>query len=170
MPVSERYQSWFNSEIIDQDKKPLKSLQGSYVLSDNHNIILNFIHSQLDHEGHLYGIVSFRDLYDLYLLSKMTSLTGTIKNIKTREKAIAYFAFAGKAFGLNEKFYPDSNFSAWVFAKKHDLNHGSVFFYHSYRGIVYLGKRIFIGAFGQVIQSFYSKEMRRSVVKRVTSG
>jgi CBS domain-containing protein len=168
LPVTERFQSWFNSDMIVQDKKPVKSLPGSYVLSDNHNVILNFIHSQLDHEGHLYGIVSFRDLYDLYLFSKRTPLTGTIKNIKTREKAIAYFAFVGKAFGLNEKFFPDSNFSAWVFAKKHDLNQGSVFFYHSYRGIVFLVKRVF-GGIGQVLQSFYSEEMRRSVINRVTN-
>ena len=168
LPVTERFQSWFNSEMIDQDKKPVKSLPGSFVLSDNHNIILNFIHSQLDHEGHLYGIVSFRDLYDLYLLSKRTPLTQTINNIKARGKAIAYFAFARKAFGLDEKFYPDSNFSARLFAKKHDFNHSSVFFYHSYRSILYLVKRIFIGAIGQVIQSFYSKEMRRSVINRLT--
>ena len=169
LPVKEGFRYWFNPEMIGKDKKPVKSLPGSFVLSDNHNIILNFIHSQLDHEGDLYGIVSFRDLYDLYLLSKRTPLTGTINNIKTREKAIAYFAFAGKAFGLNERFYPERNFSAWVFGKKHDLNQGSVVFYHSYRGIVYLVKRVF-GGIGQVLQSFYSMEMRRSVVKRVTSG
>jgi hypothetical protein len=167
-PVSERYLSWFNSEMIDQDKKPVQSLQGSFVLSDNHNIILNFIHSQLDHDGHLYGVVSFRDMYDLYLLSKRTPLTETIKNIKTREKAVAYFAFAGKAFGLGEKFFPETNFSGWVFGKKHDLNHGSVLFYHSYRGVIYLGIRIF-GVFGQIIQTFYSKEMRQSVINRLTS-
>jgi hypothetical protein len=169
LPVTVRFETWFNAEMIDQDKKPVKSLPGSFVLSDSHNIILNFIHSQLDHEGHSYGIVSFRDLYDLYLLSKRTPLTQTINNIQTREKAIAYFAFADKAFGLNKKFFFDTNFSAWLFAKKHDLNYSSFFFYHSYRSTLYMIKRIFVGAIGQVIKSFYSKEMRRSVIKRVTS-
>jgi hypothetical protein len=169
LPVTERFQSWFNSEMIEQDKKPVASLPGSFVLSDNHNIILNFIHSQLDHEGHTYGIVSFRDLYDLYLLSKRTPLTQTINNIKARKEAVAYFAFAGKAFGLNGKFFPETNFTARLFAKKHDLNHRSVFFYHSYRSIVYLIKRIFIGAIGQIIQAVYSKEMRRSIINRITN-
>jgi hypothetical protein len=169
LPVKKRCQSWFNSEMIEKDKKPLASFPGSYVLSDNHNIILNFIHSQLDHEGHLYGIVSFRDLYDLYLLSKRTPLTQTINNIKTRKMAIAYFAFARKVFGLNELFFPETNFTARLFAKKHDLNHGSVFFYHSYRSIIYLIKHTIKGPFGQIIQSFYSKEMRQSIYNRLTN-
>ena len=105
LPVTERFQSWFNPEMIEKDKRTVKSLPGSYVLSDKHNIILNFIHGQLDHKGHLYGIVSFRDLYDLYLLSKRTPLTLTINNIKARKKAVAYFVLAGKAFGLNKSFF-----------------------------------------------------------------
>jgi len=167
LPVKERFQSWFNTEMIARDKKSVASLPGSYVLSDNHNIMLNFIHGQLDHEGYIYGIVSFRDLYDLYLLSKRTPLTQTINNIKTRNRAIAYFAFARKAFGLNEKFFPDTNFSARLFAEKHDFNHSSVFFYYSYRSFVFLVKRI-IKMIRQVIQFFYSKEMRRSVINRIT--
>jgi len=169
LPVSEKFQSWFNPGMIEKDKKPVKSLPGSYVLSNNHNIILNFIHGQLDHEGYLYGIVSFRDLYDLYLLSKRTPLTLTINNIKARKQAVAYFAFAGKAFGLNEKFFPETNLSAWLFAKKHDLNHNSVFFYHSFRSIVYLTNRILIGIPRQIIQSIYSKEVRKSVIDRLSN-
>lgn len=169
LPVTEKFQAWFNSDMIEKDKKSVKSLPGSYVPSDNNNIILNFIHCQLDHEGHLYGIVSFRDLYDLYLLSKRTPLTVTINNIKARKKAVAYFVLAAKAFGLNEKFFPETNFSAWLLAKKHDLKHNSVFFYYSYRSIVYLTNRILIGIPRQIIQSFYSKEVRKSVIDRLSN-
>jgi hypothetical protein len=169
LPVSERFQSWFNPAMIEKDKKPVKSLPKSFVLSDNHNIILNFIHGQLDHEGNLYGIVSFRDLYDLYLLSKRTPLTLTINNIKARKKAVAYFAFAGKAFGLNEKLFSETNFSAWLFTKKHDLNHNSVVFYHSYRSIIYLTNRVLIGIPRQIIQSIYSKEVRKSIIDRLSN-
>jgi hypothetical protein len=169
LPVTEKFKSWFNPEMIEKDKKTVKSLPGSYVLSDNHNIILNFIHGQLDHEGYLYGIVSFRDLYDLYLLSKRTPLKLTINNIKAHKKAVAYYAFAGKAFGLNVKFFPETNFSAWFFTKKHDLNHDSAFFYHSYRSIVYLTNRILLSIPRQIIQSFYSKEVRKSVIDRLSN-
>jgi hypothetical protein len=169
LPVTERFHSWFNSEIIYLEKKPVKSLPGCFVLSDKHNIILNFIHCQLDHDGHRYGVVSFRDLYDLYLLSTRTSLPEAINSIKTKKKAISYFAFARKAFGLNETFFPDSNFSAWLFTKKHDLNHQSVIFYHTHRTIVYIFHRIVIGFPRQIIQSFYSKEARKSVINRLSN-
>ncbi|MDP4291423.1 MAG: nucleotidyltransferase family protein [Bacteroidota bacterium] len=169
LPVNEQYQSWFNPEMIDRDKKTVGILNGCYVLSDSHKIILNFIHSQLGHMGHLYGIVSLRDLYDLYLLSKRIPLQQTIPNIKTPKKAIAYFSFAGKAFGLDESFYPERNFAAWIFAKKHGLNLRSVFFYHTYRSIVYVGQRILVGYIGQMIQSIYSKKVRQSVINRLTN-
>jgi len=169
LPVSEEYQSWFNPEIIFDEKKTVSSLNGCFVLSNKHNIILNFIHSQLLHGGHLNGIVSFRDLYDLYLLSKRFEIKQTIPEIGTKQKAIAYFVFAGKAFGLKDRFYPESNLSSWLFIKKLDLNHSSPAFYHAYRTTVYFMQRIFVGYVGQFIKSFYSKKVRRSVIQRVSN-
>jgi hypothetical protein len=166
-PVNERYKSWFNFEIIDQGKRSVKSLPGCFVLSDKHNIILNFIHGQLDHEGQLYGIVSFRDLYDLYLLSKRMPLDQTLNDIKRPQKAIAYYIFAGKAFGLYERFYSGRNLSAWLFERKHNLNMGSKFFYNTHRSIIYISKRLFIGYIGQFIKLLYSKNLRKSIIKRL---
>jgi hypothetical protein len=168
LPVAEAYQSWFNPEIIDRDKKTGSSLNGCYVLSDQHNIIHNFIHSQLDHEGNIYGIVSFRDLYDLYLLSKRFPAEQTLPEIKSKRKAISYFVFAGKAFGLPGKFYPTGNFSSWLFSKKHDLNQSSKAFYLTYRTILYIKNRVLIGVTRQIIQAFYSKKMRQSVINRIS--
>lgn len=169
LPVKEDHQSWFNPAIIDKEKTTITTLKGCYVLSDHHKIILNFIHGQLDHENHLYGIVSFRDLYDLYLLSKRVDLKQTITRIKSKQKAIAYFVFAGKAFGLDETFYPGSNFSAWLFSKKHDLNLRSASFYYVYRSAIYISQRIFIGYMGQLIKSLYSKKVRQSVIHRLSN-
>lgn len=168
LPVAEDHTSWFNTEIIDKEKKPV-SLEGCYVLSDNHKIVLNFIHSQLGHDGHLYGTVSFRDIYDLYLLSKISDIKQTISEIKSKQKAIAYFVFAGKALSLNKSLYPTVNLSAWLFSKKHDLNLGSATFYHAYRSTVYFAWRIFIRYIGQFIKSFYSKDTRRSVFNRLSN-
>lgn len=168
LPVVEAYQSWFNPEIVDRDKKTVSSLKGCFVLADKHNIIHNFIHSQLGHSGHLNGIVGFRELYDFYLLSKRTEVKQTIPDIKPKQKAIAYFVFAGKAFGLSGMFYPTSNLSSWIFTKKHDLNYRSKAFYYTYRTIIYITKRIIIGFTGQIIKSFYSGKMRQSVFKRLS--
>jgi len=159
--------SWFNTDIIDKEKKMVKSLNGCYVLSDHHKIIHNFVHAQLHHDGHINGIVSFRDLYDLYLLSKRSSLDQALPDIKCRQKAIAYFTLAGKAFGLGENFCTGSNFSTWFLLKRHDLNLRSASFYRVNRGLVYIGKRVIVGHTSQILKSFYSKKVRQSVIKRL---
>ena len=165
--LTKNYKSWFNTSIIDKEKKTVTALKGCYVLSDNHKIINNFTHSQLDHMGHIYGSVTFRDLYDLYLLSKRSDLKQTIPGIKNKQMAIAYFVFAGKAFGLNEKFYAGSNLSLWFFTKKHDLNLSSTTFYNVNRSIIYILHRIFSAYIGQLIKSFSSKKIRQSVINRL---
>ena len=167
IPVTDKYQSWFNPELIGKEKKSVSTLDGCYVISDKHNIILNFIHGQLHHGGHFYGIVSYRDLYDLYLLSKRSAVKETIPEIKTKQKAIAYFVFAGKALGLNDTFYPKTNLSSWLFIKKHDLNLSSKAFYLTNRTVTYITQRILIGHTNQIIKSFYSGKMRQSIVNRL---
>ena len=168
LPVSEKHQGWFNAEVIFKEKKAVSSLEGCFVLSDRHKVIHNFIHSQLGHGGHRNGIVSLRDLYDLYLLSKNFEFEQTIADIKPKQKAIAYFVFAGKALGLSRKFYPTGNLSCWIFTKKHDLNYRSKVFYYTYRTITYITQRIIIGFTNQIIQSFSSRKMRHSVIDRLS--
>jgi hypothetical protein len=155
--LTENHQSWFTPEIVYQELKEVTELTGCFVLSDKHKIILNFIHSQLDNEGHIYGIVSFRDIYDLSLLSQRTDLHQIVPSIKCKRKVIAYFSFAGKAIGLSKDKiqYPASNFSAWVLLKKHDWNLSSATFYYLYRTIVYFLHHILIGHTTQIIKSFY---------------
>ncbi|WP_423129393.1 nucleotidyltransferase family protein [Gaoshiqia sp. Z1-71] len=167
LPVSEAYESWFGPGMIDKEKKEVPTFPGCFVLSDKHNTMLNFIHSQLGHEGHTYGIVSFRDLYDLYLLSKRYRVEQALPEMKAENKAIAYFVFAGKAFGFPGRFCRQGNFSSWYFTLKHDLNLSSSIFYHIHRTVIYLVKRIVVGFTLQVIKSFYSAKMRRSLLRRL---
>jgi hypothetical protein len=169
IPVAKDYSSWFNSEIINQEKKQVSALCGCFVLSDKHKVIHNFIHAQLGHKGHLNGIVSFRDLYDVYLLSQRSEIKQALDNIKSKSKAIAYFVFTQKAFSLKEEIYPEANLSSHLFLKKHDLNISSRVFYHTYRYTVYFGQRILIGYVGQAVKSFYSKKTRKSVLRRLTN-
>lgn len=169
IPVAENFASWFNLQIIDQEKKQVTALSGCFVLSDKHKVIHNFIHSQLGHKGHLNGIVSFRDIYDLHLLSKRTDVLLALSAIKCKSKAIAYFIFTAKALSLKEKIYPTVNLSARIFQIKHELNISSTIFYHSYRYFVYFSQRLLIGYFGQGVKSIYSKKTRKSVITRLTN-
>jgi hypothetical protein len=168
-PVDLTYQRWFNSEMIEMEKRTVSTLQGCYVLSDKHNIILNFIHGQLHHGAHSSGIVSFRDLYDFNMLSKRFEPRLTLPDIKTKQKAIAYFLFAGKAFGQPEKFYPTKNLSFRILSKKHELNLSSSTFYHGYRYVVFFTHQIFVKYIGQIFDSFHSRQVRQSLYRRLSS-
>lgn len=169
LPIDEKYQSWFNSGIIDREKVTVSSLPGCYVASDKHKIVHNFIHSQLSNEGHLLGIISFRDLYDLYLLSKRFAVSETLQEIEPKQKAIAYFVFAEKVLSLPYKLYPKSNLQFSILYKKHSLNQNSSAFYQTYRIIVFIAQRIFIKYIGQSINSFYSARIRRSLIRRLSN-
>ena len=169
LPVSEKYQTWFNPSIIDQEKKTVTRLSGCYVPSDNHKITHNFIHSQLTNGGHSSGIVSFRDFFDLYLLTKRSSVKLALPQIKCKYKAIAYFLLAGKALGLKKRIYNKSNFSTWILLRKHDLNLKSVAFYQIHRTIRLIINRIIIGYSTRVIKSFYSKGARHVLINCLTN-
>ncbi|HET6558835.1 MAG TPA: nucleotidyltransferase family protein, partial [Prolixibacteraceae bacterium] len=167
LPVSDDYKQWFNPSIIDTQKKAVSGLQGCYVLSDHHKIIHNFIHGQLGHKAHIYGVVSLRDIYDLYLFSKRSTIEDTLREIKSKRKAIAYFVYVAKALGLKEKLYSTDNLTSRLFILKHDLNITSPLFYHTHRYAVYFSQRILIGYLGQFIQCFYSRDTRKSVISRL---
>lgn len=163
------YKSWFNSAVIETEKIMPNKLGSCYVLSDKHNIIFNFLHGQIHHDGHLNGIMSLRDLYDLYLLSKKFELQQTLQYIKLKKKAIAYFVFAGRLFGFTGKFYQTENISSRILKKKHDLNMNSHVFYLAYRNVAYFSKRIFVGYILQFFQVFYSRNVRQSVFRRLSN-
>lgn len=167
IPVRDNYLKWFNTSIIDKEKTEAHTFGGCFVESDNHKIIHNFIHSQLSNRGHLSGIVSFRDLYDLYLLSKRSDLKESIVEIKTKQKAITYFVFAGRALGVEDKFCFKGNINSWVFSKKHTLNLTSTFFYRFYKNLLFFEERIFRKYIYQIINSIYSVEIRQSLHNRL---
>lgn len=169
LPVSEQYISVLNPELIEKEKKSASALNGCFVLSNKHSILLNFIHGQLAHLGQLYGIIAFRDLYDLYLVSKKYEVSQTLPEIKTKQKAIAYFVFAGHAFGLPGKFYPEENLQSRILKRKHHLNLNSRIFYHTFRTVAYFSHRIFSGYIRLLFQSFYSGKSRQSVYRRLSN-
>lgn len=169
IPVNENYLSWFNSQTIESKKKTIALYDGCYVPSDQDKIIHNFIHSQLAGEGNLFGIVSLRDVYDLYLLSKRYPLTEAMIKINAKKKAIAYFALSGLILGLNESFYPKRNLSFKILLKKHTLNLNSSIFFQTYRSIIFFGQRLLDGYVGQIIKAFYSKRKRQYLIRRITN-
>lgn len=167
IPVNQEYLGWFNQELINSQRRTVSSLKGCYVQSDNHKIIHNFIHSQLSNEGFLFGSITLRDIYDLYLFSKRTPLKETLPQIKESQKAIAYYAFARNAFSLNENFFDGENFAHKILNKKHNLKMNSPFFYDVLRSTIFIYQRVFIGYIGQLFKALYSKKKQQYLIKRI---
>ena len=158
---------WFNQEIINNEKKTVSTLKGCFVPSFRHKIIHNFIHSQISHKGFLFGIIPLRDIYDLYLLSKQFSINETLPLIKKRNMAIAYFAFARNVFEFDNQFFSIQNLKYRILKKKHELNYNSPIFKKSFHGLVLLFLTIINRYIGKFFKAFYSKEIRRSIKKKI---
>lgn len=168
IPTDEIYQSWFNNEIIEKDKKKISSIPGhSYVLADAHKIILNFIHSQLADQGFLHGWISLRDIYDLYLLSKKFPLFDTLAGIKTEQKAIAYYTLSSIILGLEDKSCRRKNWAFYVLYFRNSLNLKSAYFYSFNRSSIFILQRIFQGYLRHLFMSIYSKKERQYLKRRL---
>jgi len=165
MLVRERFHKGINYEMVRNNLKPASGASGCYVLSDKHNVMLNFIHCQLHHSGHPKGIVSFRDLYDLYLLSGKIDLLTVLPELKYQQKAKAYFKFADKTIGLKGDLAISKNLPYLVFTFKHKWNIESPLFYKTNRLLVFLSERI--GRYLRHLARFvYSGPARRSLLRR----
>jgi len=150
----------FNNALIEQAKTPVSNLNGCFVLSDEHKVMYNFIHGQLQHQGHVTGNVSLRNVYDLLCLSKRVNIQHTVDQICNKQKAICYFKFAGNVLGNSDLFYYRTNIFAWIFTKRHDLDLKSKTFYYFNQAVVFIVYRVIIVYTDLFIKSFYSKEIR----------
>jgi hypothetical protein len=162
--VSHQYSRKFNPGIIERKKLLYGKKQICFVLCDRHNAILNFIHSQLAHKANLTGNVSFRDIYDLYLLSKRISLPQIVNEIQFKRKANTYFVFAEKSLGLPGWFCKYETFASKIFLMKHSLNYNSRVFYRTFGILIFLNNRLIEGYIGRLLRSVYSKNERKIIV------
>lgn len=166
MPVSEKYRKWFNYQVIYQEKKAVSGYPGCFVLSDKHNIILNFIHGQLHHGGHIGGVISYRDMYDLHLLSQRIDPLVVLPEIKCKSKAKAYFKFTEEAIGLNRQIGLSKNVSFRILKKKHNLNMTSPVFYNANRTFTFLNER-FERYYRNLRRFMFSNSGRKALIRRL---
>ena len=102
IPVSKQYEEKFTTDEIWRQKVPARNMHSVFVMPDNHKIIHNFIHSQLEHQGHFYAGIFLRNLYDQLLLSKNVSPYETLLNWGMYpKKAAAYLEV------MRTTFYPE---------------------------------------------------------------
>ena len=167
IPVSEKYKGWFNYQLIEKEMVAPIGCSDCFVLSDNHKIILNFIHSQLSHSGKAMGIVSYRDIYDLQLLFQRHGKPVTGIDSGFQKSANTYFQMANRLLhrqGSEEKCHA---IDRTMFYQIHRLNLSSRTFYQSYRVVRKLGS--LFKAYCRILRNaLISKEIRRLVIDRLS--
>ena len=90
MPANYEYRHLLNAGEIFKERNLVK-VHDAYIPDLKHLIRHNFIHAQLEEKGYYYGKTFLRGLYDLFLLSRNTSLEETLKQLPNhKRKAFSY--------------------------------------------------------------------------------
>jgi hypothetical protein len=167
LPVMFKYTRHFSTDFVQQLKKTVPGFPGCYVLSDEHKVINSFIHSQLTNAGHALGVVSLRDIYDLYCFSKRVDLKRLPQASPFKQKIIAYFKISEKLLNLTTShFYPNETIGSRYYRIKHDLNFTSTFAYKVNRFVWVISETISYGI-QQVRESASNGKLRCKIVKSI---
>ena len=164
LPVTIRHAPHFSAELVQKSKKAVAGYPGCYVLADDHKAIQSFIHSQLTNAGHFLGIVSLRDVYDLYCFSKRVDLQQSSISAPYRQKYIAYLKLSEKLLDLPDSFYSGETIRSRLYGFKHDLNSTAGIVYKSYRLTWVLSIAIGV-VIHRIAQSFSNSTLRRKNFK-----
>jgi hypothetical protein len=164
--VSDDYLNELSYEKIEKEKRRPEKGTGCYIFSDKHSIIHNFIHSQLEHEGFVYGMSSLRDLYDLHLLIKKCDSNHLLPEIKERKRARLYFLYASELFGNNLNHEEKGIFYSFHL-KRFKLNYQSHVYFVMHRSAVYIVRRLWLSYIRQFFMVFFSPKTRKSVFRRL---
>jgi hypothetical protein len=166
MPVGSRYTRYFNTEMVFASAKPPLAYPDCLVMSDEHKIIHNFMHAQVDHLGRIYAREFMRNLYDLHLLS----------NRKNPDVVLAEFGHFRRA----SSGYLDITYA--TFGKKPGERKLPAVFLHSFQYRYYLNLRyrfvgvtsllfirVFLGYIGKPLKAITDKEMRDKILSDLGS-
>jgi len=166
--VPQRYTKHFSAELVQGSKKAVTSYPGCYVLSDDHKVILNFIHSQLANAGHALGVVSLRDVYDLYRFSKKVDLQQVSKVAPFRRQCISWLKISEMLLDLPDSFYPGETIRSRLYRFKHDLVTTSSLVYkgNRFKWVLSEGKQ-FVARW--ITESFSNSTLRRENLNKIFS-
>lgn len=167
LPVEERYTRLLNQNMIREKAQKTGVCPGCYVLCDEHKVVINFIHSQLANKGHKSAVISLRDAFDLYLLSRRVNLDEIYRDIIPVKKVGAYFFMVERLLGVKISNSEKSSVSAkWLLLKYH-LNFDFKYFYRINKIVTAFNDRVVQRYFVVLFKAIYSKETRAFVFRRM---
>jgi hypothetical protein len=129
LPVIPGYIKYFNSEMVFDQKTTIAKLPGCFVQSNEHKVIQNFIHSQLSNGGHRIGLVTLRDIYDLYCFTKQVDLNQVLVITPYRQKFITWLIISERLLNISGSLYTGEKIHMRWYLLKHNLNYSSALFF-----------------------------------------
>jgi hypothetical protein len=166
-PVEIHLSANFNYTIVNPEKKQIDTNPCCYVLSDNHKVVLNFFHGFMASDVKFMHNSTFRNMYDLFLLSHRVDIYKAFANQPQYEKkAIVYADFMFYALGILNQHTP--SLESKVFIKKQESLRDLIFLYRINWTLKYVASRFWKGYICNLAGIFYSKLIRKSVFRRLS--
>lgn len=167
VPVALPLSAHFNYASVRPEIKPIKTDPPCYVLSDRHKVVLNFMHGFMAKDVlQRMRMVSFRNMVDLFFLSRRVDVYDVLaQQTQYASKALVYADFTNRTMGFAPSHQP--NLRSRLFIQKHDLLLKSRFWYRLIWLAAYLFSRIWSGYIYNAAGMFFSKRIRRSVLRRL---
>jgi len=168
-PVSKPWLRRLSSENVLSDSIKIAGKKNQYVPSNLHKTTINFIHSQLSNKGSITSLVSFRDMYDIFLLSQRFDLKTRLNEIPFKRRAKSYFHLINVLFNLTGNERSSRTFSNRIFMMHYNLNLSSRLYYNTYRIARSFIELLIIDYLWKVPGFFFSKRMRKTVLLKLRS-
>ncbi len=167
-PVNIDFSNLLSAKEIYKNRIKLAHIENCYIPSAQHQLLQNFIHSQLSNRGHSYIVPRLRDLYDAYLLLNKAGWPKPDLSLQTSKMATEYFRFAETLFKIPNKpdFQPEPLFS---YKKRFDFFCNNPRIHLLYIDIQKLKQLIFDRYLKILLQCLYCKEARQYVYCRLIS-
>jgi hypothetical protein len=168
-PVLLKWSEGLNAEMVLRDKKEISENMMYYVPSDRHKVLINFIHSQLSNRANTSGLVSLRDLYDLFLLSEKVEINKVLEGFPYKRSLNAYLFLAENLFGKNTGLQSNKSFSSRIYFLHFNLNLSSRIYYKSFKFLYGLYILIIERYIGSVFSFIFSSSFRKTALKKTSS-
>jgi hypothetical protein len=163
LPVEVNLAEHFNYQIIKPDVKLSLSQPRYATLSDKHKVVLNFYHGYLGAD--VRKSISYRNVYDLYLLSKRVDLNVLSEAHRHHQAEMdTYFLFAFDMLGLPNCLKIRTNAQYFRLKRHYQVSFTKPFLSKIYWTLSYLRFRfsIYLTKIGIAV---VNKDYRKGVIK-----
>lgn len=164
--VGLKHSEVLNCKQIQSNKLYNSAYPGCSLISTQDGQLLNFLHSQIHHQGHLHGKILLRNLYEFYLFSLRDSpINITERSKKYKSQAVAYLRVLRQDFKMNYHFTGRSRILGHGFFLTNRMN----IRYRSFSLAVEICIRVVKSYILLPIKAFTNKKLMKSILARLTN-